>query len=115
MKNMLKTMKNKSENLIARISIMFSALAMSMYCPVSANSQGIVTGTSDDIFKKFIGAILDLTTYVGVGLLVWGLISFFLAMRNEEGEKKTAAIWNIVAGIGIITIKTILVGVGINI
>jgi hypothetical protein len=115
MKNLINKIKTKCSALVAKTYFMTTSIMLALTCPAYASGQGIVTGTSDQIFKKFIGEILKLATYVGVGMLAWGVISFFMAMRNEEAEKKTAAIFNIVAGIGIIGVKAILTAVGISV
>lgn len=113
MKSLFKKIKEKGMELFLRATTLMTTVSLAITNPVYA--QSLVTGDPDTIFKNFIGEVLGLVTYAGVGLLVWGLIAFFLALRNEEAEKKTAAIYNIIAGIGIIGIRAILTAVGVSI
>lgn len=114
MKNLFRKIKEKGLSLIAKASYIATSFALAMTCPVSAGGQQIIQGDSNSIFKNFINVLLEFVGFAGVGLLVIGLITFFMALRNEDAEKKTAAIWSIIAGIGIISIKSILTAVGFS-
>lgn len=106
MKNLIKKVINKGKAFYAKASFMLTTIMLGISCPVYA--QGLTNKSSDDLFKSFIGQILGLVTYVGVGLFVWGLVQFFLSIKNDEPEKKQGALMTAVAGVGIITIKTIV-------
>lgn len=106
MKNFIKNMINKGKAVFAKTAFLATSLTMAMTCP--AYAQGLVNKSSDELFKGFLGQILNLATYVGVGLFVWGLVIFFLSIKNDEPEKKQSALMTAAAGIGIITIKTIV-------
>lgn len=80
---------------------------------VTANADGgltdiTTTNEGSDMMKKTIGQVLILARYAGILLLVIGLIMLFTGFKNEDAEAKHRAGLVVIAGIGLISIKTIV-------
>lgn len=79
---------------------------------VTANADGglkdITTNDGENMMKKTIGQVLILARYAGILLLVIGLIMLFTGFKNEDAEAKHRAGLVVIAGIGLISIKTIV-------
>lgn len=104
---MLKKLKEKT--VIAKTS-----LALSVASIGAINSPFAVTNANaDSLMKSIIDKLLTLVVYVGVILAVWGIVQFFLALKNEDSDSKSRAGMTIVAGVALITIKTIISGLQI--
>lgn len=67
-----------------------------------------VKDNGSEIMTNTINVLGTLTRYVGAFLLVVGLIMLFMGFKNEDAEAKHRAGLVIVAGIGLVAIKTII-------
>lgn len=63
------------------------------------------------IIGSLLGSILTIASYIGILLLVWGLIMLVLAIRNEDADSKSRAVLFIVVAIVLIAFKSIFAGV----
>ncbi len=61
----------------------------------------------DTIFSKVLGVIMLVARYVGIGLLIWGLVMFAFSVKNDDAESKQKAISTMVAGVVAIAINAI--------
>ena len=56
-----------------------------------------------NVFKQ----VTDMAMWIGAFLLLWGLVQFGLALRNEDSDSKSRSIMVIVAAIVLMGIKAI--------
>lgn len=52
--------------------------------------------------------------YVGAAIFVWAIIQFILATKRSDADSKADAVQTAVCGIAMMSIKTIVVGLGIT-
>ncbi len=99
-----------------------TGLAMVGMLPTYAESEGNVTvnaanvnveASPDQIISNVIGIILLVARYIGMAMLVWGLVMFALAVKNDEPESKQKALMTTFAGVILIALRSILSGAGI--
>ena len=111
----IKTLFNNAKEKIAMIPIMI--IGMINMASLNAYAAGIGSDVENadtaSIFGNIIGVILDLVRYVGVILAVWGVVQFFLALRNEDGDSKARAGLTIVAGVALFAIKSLVANTGL--
>ena len=60
-----------------------------------------------------IGLILKIGQYFGAAVMLWGIVQFAMSLKNDEPESKQKATMIIVAGVVLLTLRSLLVGVGI--
>ena len=98
MKNLaVKTVK-KVENALA--PMMATAVAMGITPEVYAYD-------TKDAVNDILDIVYDIFKYVGIVLTLWGAGAFIMAYRNEDAESKTRAVMSLVAGISLVSIKTL--------
>lgn len=61
----------------------------------------------DEIMPKVFGQVTQMAFWIGGLLLLWGLVQFGLALRNEDSDSKSRSIMVIVAAIVLMGIKSI--------
>lgn len=59
------------------------------------------------LMPKVFKQVTDMAMWIGAFLLLWGLVQFGLALRNEDSDSKSRSIMVIVAAIVLMGIKTI--------
>lgn len=59
------------------------------------------------LMPKVFKQVTDMAMWIGAFLLLWGLIQFGLALRNEDSDSKSRSIMVIVAAIVLMGIKAI--------
>lgn len=59
------------------------------------------------LMGSILGMILAVFRYVGIALIVWGVIQFVLATKRTDAESKSDAIQTIMCGIVLTALKTI--------
>ena len=72
---------------------------------------GMADGSTDagQIIGSILGIILKVATFVGAAMLLWGLVMFGLAIKNDEPESKQKALMTAFAGVVLVTLRSILV------
>ena len=99
-----------------------TGLAMIGMLPTYANAEGGVqvdpanvntNTTPDTIISNVIGIILLVARYIGMAMLVWGLVMFALAVKNDEPESKQKALMTTFAGVILIALRSVLIGANI--
>ena len=63
--------------------------------------------TAEGLIGKILGVIFTIAGYIGILLLVWGVIMLVLAIRNEDGDSKSRAVLFIVVAIVLITLGAV--------
>lgn len=76
--------------------------ASSMVVPMFCNT------TMDAVFKSIIGVILDIARYMGIGITAYAVISWLLAMKDDNADGQSRAIRFVVVGIALVASKTLL-------
>ena len=59
------------------------------------------------LMPKVFKQVTDIAMWIGAFLLLWGLVQFGLALRNEDSDSKSRSIMVIVAAIVLMGIKAI--------
>ena len=63
---------------------------------------------ADNMMTNILGIVLTVFRYIGIFMTVWGVAMVVMAFRNEDAEGKTKGIMVAVAGIVLVTLKSIL-------
>ena len=58
--------------------------------------------TAEDLIGQILKTIFTIAGYIGVLLLVWGIVILVLAIRNEDADSKSRAVLFIVVAIALI-------------
>lgn len=69
-------------------------------------------GTTE-IFGRLLGMVIWIARFIGAFLLLWGIVMFALALKNDEPESKTKAIMAFASGAVLIGLQAILTAAGI--
>ena len=69
-------------------------------------SDGTIKG-ADALVGTLLGFITQMARYIGMILLVWGIVQFIMAFRNEDADSKSRSIMVCVMAIVLISIKKI--------
>ena len=77
---------------------------------VSAHADG----NAGNIVNNLLGYIFGIFRYIGIMLLAWGIGQLVLAFKNEDGDSKSRAIMLILASIVLMSVGTIMGGLGIQ-
>ncbi len=106
----------KIKNYVTR-GLFVASLATMMIGSASASSitvddSGLGT-TADSLMGKIIGILLSITRYVGVALLIYGVYEVFMSFMQNQPEAKTKGIIMALCGVCMISLKSILVAVGV--
>ena len=64
--------------------------------------------TSDKLMNGIIGWILDLVRYVGIGILIWGVVEIVLSFTQDMPDKKIKGITLAFSGVMCIALKSVL-------
>lgn len=95
----IKEMKKNFKNSFA-YALLFAPLMLdSAYADDDINLNTLMP----KLFKQ----VTDMTMWIGGFLLLWGLVQFGLALRNEDSDSKSRSIMVIVAAIVVMGIKAI--------
>lgn len=75
-----------------------SCVAAAIACTTST----VFAVTPEQIIGKLLDGLFDIAKWIGIVLLVWGVISLILALKNEDADSKTRAIMTLAVAIGLI-------------
>ncbi len=70
---------------------------------------------ADSLMGKVLGVLLSITRYVGVALVIYGVYEIVMSFMQQQPEAKTKGIIMALAGVVMITLKTILGPNGVGI
>lgn len=59
--------------------------------------------------------LLKIAQSVGIIIVIWGAVQFFLSLRDQNPDGQQRAIWTLVAGVALAALGTVLSGFGIAI
>lgn len=124
MKTKLMAAKTKAKNGLMKCAIAASPILSMMGMPVIARAAdggddfGSVTvstssGSATSLMGKIIGILLTITRYVGVALVIYGVYEIVMSFMQNQPEAKTKGIVMALAGVVMIGLKSIIVGLGI--
>ena len=74
----------------------------------SVTVANAATPTSVPIVLKLLGQMIDIFRAAGIILLVYAVIAFILALKNEDAESKVNAIMQMSISIVLITLSSII-------
>lgn len=113
----------KTNNLFRKVSAAISttAFAVSMMAmpayaggfneSVSLNTNGNVD--AEGLMGRIIGILLTITRFVGVALVIYGVYEIVMSFMQNQPEAKTKGIIMALAGVVMIALKSVLIGMGI--
>ena len=88
--------------------LLFSAV------PILASSD-IGNVDAGDLMGKVIGIIIYLFFWVGLCVLIWGIVMFLLALKRQDGESKADAVQPMVAGIALMALRFLVDSLGLGV
>lgn len=68
---------------------------------------------ADTLVGQVLGIIMLVAQFAGGAMLLWGLVMFGLAIKNDEPESKQKALLCCIAGIVLLSLRAILKAAGI--
>lgn len=103
----IKEMKKNFKNSFAYALLFVPLMLNNAYA--GGNNQGSTTTDIklDTLMPRVFGQVTQMAFWIGGFLLLWGLVQFGLALRNEDSDSKSRSIMVIVAAIILMGIKTI--------
>lgn len=81
-------------------------------CKVTIGS-GVENANMNGLMGGVAGTILDLLRWLGVFLLIWGVAHIYLSFKDDDANAKIKAMMQTGTAIGLITLKFILIQLGI--
>lgn len=106
--------KKKKFHMLKRIYMIQTMLLTFLMLAVPVYAADMEVDTSD-LIGRLIGIILFLFFYVGLCVLIWGIISFFLAIKKQDGESKADAVQTMIAGIALMVLRPFVNALGLGV
>ena len=98
----------KIKNLAAKILTL-------MFCALSCLSQvGFCEGETAQVVDNLVDQVITMMGYVGIVVCVIGVAKFALALKDENPDGQTRAVYYAIAGAVLIGIGPIINGLGIR-
>lgn len=94
------------------MSVMMMGFMFIMMSGMATFAAG--NSTASSLIGNIVAIILAMFRWVGVVLLVWGVAQFIMAIKRTDAESKSDAIQTIICSIVLISLKTIIDGLGID-
>lgn len=126
MEKTIKTQNNKACRKLAAIRRMITVAAITIMSTFGLTgvvafadddkvtiNENVDMGNADGLMGNVLGILLTITRYVGVALVVYGVYEIVMSFMQNQPEAKTKGIIMALAGIVMIALKSILVGVGV--
>lgn len=85
----------------------YSFLALMTTATVSTAPTFCAAASMSSIFKSIAEIIYDIALYTGLGILLFALVSWILAMKDENAEGQSRAIRTAIVGIALVCFRTI--------
>lgn len=112
-KNEMEEKKKKTMLICGKaINVMMMAFMFIMMSGMATFAAG--NSTASSLIGNIVAIILAMFRWVGVVLLVWGVAQFIMAIKRTDAESKSDAIQTIICSIVLISLKTIIDGLGID-
>lgn len=116
----IKETREKITNKVKRTIFALETVAFSLLTPLVAHANGntvtvgdLDNASMDNIMGGIIGTVLSIARWVGVGVLVYAIYQIYVSQMDQNPDARTKGIVWAVVGIGLITIKSVLKGIGI--
>ena len=125
-------MTTKIQSLKNKISLFFTSISMGMMMGTTAFATGTSQPASGGkttwdtvkvqadsnadagtLMGNIIGIILTLMRYVGVALLVYGVVEIVMSFMQNQPEAKTKGIIMALCGVVMIALKSVLQAIGV--
>lgn len=106
--------KKKKFQMLRRIYMIQTMLLTLLMLAVPVYAADMEVDTSE-LIGKLLGIILFLFFYVGLCVLIWGIISFFLAIKKQDGESKADAVQTMIAGIALMVLRPFVNALGLGV
>lgn len=74
----------------------------------TAYAAGATSVDSDKLLSQFVNIVIQLARYIGIILLVWGVVMLVLAFKNEDADSKSRAIMLIAVAVVLVAMGTFL-------
>ena len=97
----IKEIKKNFKNSFAYALLFAPLMVDSTYADTPQNVE------IDKLMPKVFGQVTQMAFWIGGFLLLWGLVQFGLALRNEDSDSKSRSIMVIVSAIVLMGIKAI--------
>lgn len=110
-KSFFKNIKDKTKKGAAAIYATLGTAALSTTSVFALPSGDM---DADSMMTKIIGQILNIVRYIGIVLLVWGVIQLVMAFKNEDGDSKSRAAMMLGISIVLIGMKSLLNAIGMG-
>lgn len=110
----MKKIKNGFRNFMLGATVGM-ATVMANITPAYAISVDDSTdmGTFTSTMGKIIGIILTVMRYVGAVLVIYGVYEIIMSFMQNQPEAKTKGIFMVAAGVVLVALKSILIGLGV--
>lgn len=86
--------RNAMYGLMAAVAT--SSIVAPMFCPDATGDD-----LMKDVFGKIIGVILNIAKYMGIGITAYAIVSWLLAMKDDNADGQSRAIRFVVVGIAL--------------
>ena len=97
---------------LSRLRVRCALISSAIVAGSAVSAVPVSAMTQEEMAKLLIGAIIKVITriarLVGIFLIVYGVISFITALRNEDVENKHRASIMVVVGIALVLIDPLL-------
>lgn len=117
------TRKNKIRNALVKASAFVGAAATVASTTMTQAFAGDGFGdavsvktdgaSADTMMNKVVGVLLSITRYAGVALVVYGVYEIVMSFMQSQPEAKTKGIIMALSGVAMISMKSILQGIGV--
>ena len=84
------------------------------YKDTHISHEHIVPNGLSGLIGNIVAIILAMFRWVGIVLLVWGVAQFIMAIKRTDAESKSDAIQTIICSIVLISLKSVIEGLGID-
>lgn len=108
------TLENKKLSLAQRFNAFMDRTRRSYYSFLALMTTATVSTaptfcapTMSSIFQSMANIIYDIALYTGLGILLFALVSWILAMKDENAEGQSRAIRTAIVGITLVCFKAI--------
>lgn len=89
--------RNAMYGLMAAVAT--SSIMAPMFCPDTPAATG--DDLMKSVFGQIIGVILNIAKYMGIGITAYAIISWLLAMKDDNADGQSRAIRFVVVGIAL--------------
>ncbi len=105
--------KEKTKKVVNKVEAILMTAGM---CAGMIGSVGFCAPAgADDVVPKLLGQLCKMFSYVGIVVCVIGVAKFALAMKDENPDGQTRAVYYAIAGAILIGIRVIVTNMGFSV